>query len=135
MVLELAEGMLPVRVDLVQIEQVLLNLLRNALDALQEVPRDRRRILIRTSGSDDEVGVEIHDSGPGIDAATRQHLFDAFFTTKETGMGMGLPISKTIVEEHSGKIWSSSSAGEGASFFLRLPAAGSEETDFLETET
>jgi two-component system sensor kinase FixL len=126
--MELAERALPVRVDLVQIEQVLLNLVRNALDALQEVPRGERRVLIHTQALGGEVRVEIRDSGPGIDAATLQHLFDAFFTTKETGMGMGLPISKTIVEEHSGKIWSSSRSGEGASFFVHLPGAWSDET-------
>ncbi len=132
--LDLAERLLPVRVDLVQIEQVLLNLVRNALDALQEVPRGKRRILIHTRSLGREVRVEIRDSGPGIDATTLQQLFDAFFTTKETGMGMGLPISKTIVEEHSGKIWSSSRSGEGASFFVQLPSAWPDETVSEETQ-
>jgi len=118
---------LPVRVDLVQIEQVLLNLVRNALDALLEVPPEGRRLQIHTRMLGPEVQVEIRDNGPGMDATTQQHLFDAFFTTKESGMGMGLPISKTIVEEHGGKIWSSSRLGEGTSFFVHLPGVWQSE--------
>jgi two-component system sensor kinase FixL len=124
---DLFDGELTVRVDLVLIEQVLLNLVRNALDALQEVPVSRRRILLRSRRHGDQVVVEVRDSGPGIDADTMRHLFDAFFTTKQTGMGMGLPISKTIMDEHNGKIWSSSEPGQGSSFFMLLPGAEAEE--------
>ncbi len=126
--LELHESELLVRVDLVQIEQVLLNLLRNALDALQESPEGLRRVQIKTRPIADDVRIEIHDSGSGMDAATMRNLFDAFFTTKKTGMGMGLPISKTIIDEHGGKIWAVSAAGEGSRFFVSLPCAWSQET-------
>ena len=119
--LDLWKEPLPVRADLVQIEQVLLNLLRNALDVLLQMPAERRRIQIRICPLEGQVQVEVRDWGPGIDASTLQHLFEPFFTTKETGMGMGLPISKTIVEAHGGKIWGESRSGEGASFFLLLP--------------
>jgi two-component system sensor kinase FixL len=125
--IDLNEGELTVRVDLVLIEQVLLNLVRNALDALQEMPASRRQILLRSRRSGDQVVVEVRDSGPGIDPDTQQHLFDPFFTTKRTGMGMGLPISKTIMDEHNGKIWSSSEPGKGTSFFMLLPGAEAEE--------
>jgi len=125
--LDLFDQVMPVRVDLVQIEQVLLNLVRNALDALQEVPEGGRIIRINTRPVSENVWVEIRDSGPGIDSGTMRHLFDAFFTTKETGMGMGLPISKTIMDEHKGKIWSSSHSGAGASFFVLLPGAWTDQ--------
>lgn len=125
--LNLFEQVLLVRVDLVQIEQVLLNLVRNALDVLQDVPVGSRTIRINTRPVGENVWVEIRDSGPGIDSATMRHLFDAFFTTKKMGMGMGLPISKTIMNEHNGKIWSSSHSGAGASFFVLLPGAWTEE--------
>lgn len=125
---DLSEQALPVRVDLVQIEQVLLNLLRNALDALQTTPAEGCKIFIGSRRLGDQVRVEIRDSGPGMDALTMRHLFDPFFTTKETGMGMGLPISRTIMAEHNGRIWGSSRPGEGASFFVQLPGAGLNDT-------
>lgn len=120
---DLHDGALTVRVDLVQVEQVLLNLMRNSLDALLEVPVSRRNILVRTRPNADGVLVEIRDSGPGIHADTMRHLFEPFFTTKDSGMGMGLPISRTIMDEHNGKIWSSSEPEQGTSFFVLLPAA------------
>jgi len=121
---DLEPGGLQVRVDLVQIEQVLLNLVRNALDALRDVPEDERRLFVRTRPEGTEgVRVEIHDTGPGIDAETMEHLFDAFYTTKSTGMGMGLPISKTIIDDHSGRIWAESQSGRGTTFYVVLPTA------------
>jgi C4-dicarboxylate-specific signal transduction histidine kinase len=119
--LELHQQPLPVRVDLVQVEQVLLNLLRNALDALQDTPAGQRRIWLRTRPLAQDVEVEIEDTGPGIDALTAAHLFDPFFTTKDSGMGMGLPISKTIMEQHRGSIRLVSGDTAGARFQVRLP--------------
>jgi signal transduction histidine kinase len=121
--LELAPGEIPIDVDLVQIEQVLLNLVRNALDALQDVPADRRRLAIRTWLTDGAAALAVEDTGHGIPRERMQHLFDPFFTTKETGMGMGLPISQTIVENHGGEIWAHAPEGEGAVFYVRLPLA------------
>jgi C4-dicarboxylate-specific signal transduction histidine kinase len=121
--LDLAEGEIPVDVDLVQIEQVLLNLVRNALDALAEVASEGRRLTIRTRRLGDGAEVDVEDTGPGIPPGRMLHLFDPFFTTKETGMGMGLPISQTILENHAGRIWAESPTGGGAVFRVRLPLA------------
>lgn len=123
--LELAPVPVVARVDLVQIEQVLLNLVHNALDALEEAPPHARRLAIRTQIRGDEALVCIADSGPGVEPERLQHVFDPFFTTKETGMGMGLPISRTIVENHEGRIWAESEPGHGTAFWVALPLASS----------
>lgn len=122
--LELHPQPLLVFVDLVQVEQVLLNLVRNAMDALEENQQGKRRVRVQTRPAGDWVEVEVQDNGPGIDPDSAAHLFDAFFTTKDSGMGMGLAISKTIIEEHKGSIRLVSKPGEGARFLLRLPLAG-----------
>lgn len=121
--LDLASGPIRIDVDLVQIEQVLLNLVRNALDALEEVPAGSRVLTIHTciAGADAEVHVE--DNGPGIPPERMEHLFDPFFTTKPTGMGMGLPISQTILENHDGRIWAESTPGRGTTVHVTLPLA------------
>ena len=122
--LQLAAERLPVNVDLVQIEQVILNLLRNALDALDTLPENaERRVTIRTGRSAAaQVYVAVEDSGMGIRPQLMERLFDPFFTTKETGMGMGLTISQTIVADHDGKIRAESWPGRGAMFIVELPA-------------
>jgi C4-dicarboxylate-specific signal transduction histidine kinase len=120
--LQLSREDLPVRVDLVQIEQVMLNLIRNAMDALQEVPMKRRALAIETGAhGSDSVRVAVKDSGSGIAAADMRQLFDPFFTTKSSGMGMGLPISKTIIDDHGGTISARSLAGQGTEFTVILP--------------
>ncbi|MGB5733096.1 MAG: ATP-binding protein, partial [Thiohalocapsa sp.] len=121
--LELADGEIPVNVDLVQIEQVLLNLVRNALDALEERPAGERELVIATSAQDGRALISVSDNGQGIPPDRMLHLFDPFFTTKETGMGMGLPISQTILENHDGSIWAESEPGAGTTFHVRLPIA------------
>lgn len=120
--LELSDEILPVRVDLVQIEQVLLNLVRNAIDAMKVVTSLERKLLLKTRRIDTtQVEVVVQDNGPGIAEDAVEHLFDAFFSTKESGMGMGLPISKKIVEAHKGELAVETSLGEGAVFHLILP--------------
>ncbi len=123
--LQLAMEPLPVRVDLVQIEQVILNLLRNALEALADLPEGaERRVTIRTGfNAPSQVYVAIEDTGRGIRPALMERLFDPFFTTKESGMGMGLTISQTIVADHDGKIRAESWPGRGAMFIVELPAS------------
>lgn len=123
--LDLATVPLPVRVDVVQIEQVILNLLRNALDAVAEQPPDReRKVAIRTGVTPQGVVyVAVEDTGGGIEPAQMAHLFDPFYTTKDSGMGMGLSISQTIVADHNGKIRAESRPGEGAVFVVELPAS------------
>jgi len=133
-VTDLADGQIPVDVDLVQIEQVLLNLVRNALDALEERPAGKRMLVIATRVDDDQAVVSVRDNGPGIAPEPMAHLFDPFFTTKESGMGMGLPISQTIVENHFGTIAAGSELGIGTCFEVRLPVAKSDEAQ-ADTET
>jgi C4-dicarboxylate-specific signal transduction histidine kinase len=126
---------IPVNVDLVQIEQVLLNLVRNALDALEERPagstasssgdggKGGRALVISTWRVDGHATVSVQDNGPGIPPERMDQLFDPFFTTKESGMGMGLPISLTILEDHEGTIRADSEPGVGTTFYVELPVA------------
>jgi signal transduction histidine kinase len=109
--------------DRIQLQQVLVNLVVNAVQAMEESGVARRGILIRTSLSDPEtVCCTIEDSGPGVDQADLPHLFDTFFTTKDSGMGMGLAITQSIIEAHGGQIRAdnASSLG-GARFSFGLP--------------
>jgi len=123
--LDLEPDGIMVEVDLVQIEQVLLNLVQNALDALQEIPSSARHLTVRTRLIDEEAEVVVQDSGPGIESERMPSLFEPFFTTKASGMGMGLPISQTIIENHRGRIRAESVPRGGAVFFIRLPVAPS----------
>ncbi|MBK1702717.1 ATP-binding protein [Thiococcus pfennigii] len=125
--LEMAPGRILVNVDLVQIEQVLLNLVRNALDALADMPAAERRIAIRTRVTPDEAEVEIEDNGPGIEPTQMRRLFEPFYTTKDSGMGMGLPISRTILDDHDGRIWAESQPGAGTTFHVVLPVIATAE--------
>jgi PAS domain S-box-containing protein len=120
--LELCEGAIPVKVDLVLIEQVMLNLVRNAIDAMKQVGRDQRRLILKTGKiATNRVQVTVQDSGVGMQASTMKHLFDAFFSTKKSGMGMGLPISQKIMQDHKGLIEVESEYGKGTIFRLILP--------------
>ncbi len=119
---------LMLKVDFVQIEQVLLNLVRNALDAMHETPKDKRQLIITTkTAANDQYEVSVRDTGSGMNEETISHLFDAFFSTKKTGMGMGLPISKSIIGDHKGIITVKSTPGEGAEFVIALPADNNQE--------
>lgn len=111
-----------VAADRVQIQQVVLNLVMNGLEALQRA--GTRQLTLRTGRHDDDdsVRVDVRDSGPGIDPTIRAHLFDAFQTTKPDGLGMGLAISRSIVEAHGGALWAAPDPGPGATFSFTLPA-------------
>ncbi len=111
-----------VRVDSVQIEQVLINLLRNALDALSDLaPEDRKLVITSGMQADGMVYVSVQDNGSGITSKAMEHLFDPFFSTKDSGMGMGLAISQTIMSNHHGKIRADSWPGKGSIFTIELP--------------
>lgn len=133
--LDLAPVPVPISVDLVQIEQVLLNLIRNALDALSGTPSDDRRLTIRTRAAHDDAECVIEDNGPGIDPAQMGQLFEPFFTTKETGMGMGLAISQTIIADHQGRIWVESSPCEATRFHIALPIRSSRTETITDNAT
>ena len=119
---DLAPSLPPVVADRVQLQQVLLNLITNALDALSPVT-DRSRVLnIRTDAPQSgTVRVAVRDTGVGIEPEHCARLFDAFFTSKPNGLGMGLPISRSIVEAHGGKLWATPNEGPGVTFQFTLP--------------
>lgn len=120
--LQLAPQQPRVWADSIMIEQVICNLVRNAMEAMAETRTLRREIVIRTVQQDDVVEVEVIDTGPGIDGAVIDQVFDQFFTTKPEGVGMGLSISRSIVESHGGSIRAESRAGGGATFRFTLKA-------------
>ena len=123
MLLEPAPQAPLVQADAVQIQQVILNLVRNSIDAMVEVPEARREIVLRTLvDSEGDVEFMVADRGIGVDAATMAELFNPFFTTKPGGTGLGLSISRSIVRAHGGKLWCSANPGGGARFFFTLPA-------------
>ena len=126
--LESSEPLPVVRVDRVQIQQVMVNLLRNAYEALGSQSPGSRRVSIRISEENDFVIVAVADTGPGLHLDDELKLFDAFVSTKPDGMGMGLAISKTIVESHGGKLWTTSNAEGGATFFYSIPIERGAET-------
>ena len=111
-----------VLVDRVQIQQVLVNLFRNALEAMAHAPR-RELTASNTRVADDMIEVEVSDTGSGFHDHVKPNLFQTFFTTKETGMGVGLSISRSIIEAHGGRMWAESNAAGGATFRFSLPAA------------
>lgn len=121
--LQLAPEQPRVWADSIMVEQVICNLVRNAMEAMAETRTLRREIIIRTVPHDgDVVEVEVIDTGPGIDGAVIDQVFDQFFTTKPEGVGMGLSISRSIVESHGGSIRAESRAGGGATFRFTLKA-------------
>jgi two-component system sensor kinase FixL len=107
--------------DKVQIEQVLVNLIRNSFDAMQDTDAGNRVATLWTSLTDGEVRITVEDKGVGVPEDRASKLFDAFFTTKESGMGMGLAVSRSIVEAHGGRIWAIPNAEVGTSFTVALP--------------
>ncbi len=111
----------PIQVDRVQIQQILVNLLSNAIEAMQTSPPDMRRITIQTSVCDDAVEVAVSDRGVGLPPGSETKIFEPYVTTKPEGMGMGLSIVRTIVEAHGGRLWARSNPEGGATFYFTLP--------------
>jgi C4-dicarboxylate-specific signal transduction histidine kinase len=121
---ELADNLPAVNGDRVQLQQVILNLVVNGMESIATSRNGERELSIST-GKDESnnLVVAVRDSGHGLDAANLERVFDAFFTTKPEGMGMGLAISRTIIESHGGRLWATSNSPHGAVFQFTLPAA------------
>ncbi|WP_254020667.1 sensor histidine kinase [Mesorhizobium escarrei] len=120
--LKLTNRRLPVLGDRVQLQQLLINLLLNGIQAMATADNALREIIVATSVDDsDQVNVRVQDSGPGIDPDNARQLFNAFFTTKADGIGMGLSICRSIIEAHGGRVWVVPNPGRGAIFQFSLP--------------
>ena len=123
----LTEGALPVEGDRVQLQQVVLNLILNAVEAMGSVQERPRELSISTEQSQTSgVLVAVRDSGPGIDPEHLERVFEAFYTTKSSGVGMGLSICRSIVEAHGGRLWAEANEPRGAVFQFTLPSLENE---------
>ncbi len=109
--------------DRIQLQQVILNLARNASDAMSGIEERPRRLLIRTEQVDENVCLSVQDSGTGFDPGVAERLFASFYTTKPSGMGIGLSISRSIIEAHGGRLWATANNGPGATFAFSIPCA------------
>ena len=110
--------------DRVQLQQVVLNLLINAMDAMNGYPPEARRVALSVTSLATGVEVAVTDSGHGIPEENLKRVFDSFFTTKPNGLGMGLAISQSIIAAHGGRLAAENNANGGATFRMRLPASG-----------
>jgi C4-dicarboxylate-specific signal transduction histidine kinase len=119
----IASGELPILGDPIQLQQVVLNIVVNGIDAMGETPSENRVLEIRTSRVERFAELSVSDRGPGIPADKLKNVFEPFFTTKAEGMGIGLSISRTIVEAHDGLINAKNRDSGGASLLIRLPLA------------
>jgi len=118
-----ADGLLPVLGDRIQLQQVLMNLILNAAEAMGSVEEGPRELVISTEQNHAGALVAVRDSGPGIDPAHLDRVFDAFYTTKSSGTGMGLSICRSIIDAHGGKLWAEANEPRGAVFRFTLPGA------------
>jgi signal transduction histidine kinase len=128
--LELAQDLRTVTGDRIQLQQVILNLVRNASDAMAAVDDRPRQLLIRTEDEDgDRVRVSVRDAGVGVDPQNLSKMLDAFYTTKSDGMGIGLSVSRSIIERHHGRLWAEPNDGPGATFLFSIPSEPERVTD------
>ena len=122
--LDVVRTALRVSGDVILIQQVILNLIRNSVDALKSKTNKDGEIIITTAYENHFVTIKISDNGPGIDPQIQENMFEAYISTKKTGLGLGLPICKSIIEKHGGQIWYEAGPNEGAQFCIRLPVVG-----------
>ncbi|MGA6983650.1 MAG: ATP-binding protein, partial [Candidatus Sulfotelmatobacter sp.] len=122
---ELAPDLPPILGDRIQLQQVILNLMLNSIEAMTSVHNRSRKLLIRSQIQDErEVRIAVEDSGIGVKAEIMARLFEPFFTTRSQGIGMGLPISRSIIEAHGGRLWAESTVNQGSIFQFTLPGGG-----------
>jgi two-component system, LuxR family, sensor kinase FixL len=116
-----------VRGDRVQLQQVVLNLLLNAFDAMKDTHPGKREVIIRAqTNSTRVVEISVRDHGIGLTSDNLAKIFDPFYTTKRDGLGMGLSISRSIIEAHGGRLWAENNADRGATFYFTVPAINGE---------
>jgi C4-dicarboxylate-specific signal transduction histidine kinase len=120
--LQLMKGLPPVTGDRVQLQQVVLNLVMNGIEAMSTVTGHLRELTVKTENDKDgRIRVSVRDAGIGFEPETKERLFDAFYTTKRTGLGIGLSISRSIVASHGGRLWAVQNDGPGATFLFTIP--------------
>ncbi len=119
---QLAEGLPRIQGDRIQLQQVLLNLIINAIEAMRDVGEEERELLISSRNEPDGVSVEVRDSGPGFVPADIDRVFEAFYSTKPRGLGLGLSICRSIIEAHNGRLWARPNVPRGAIFRFTAPA-------------
>jgi signal transduction histidine kinase len=130
--MEFDHDLAPIVGDRVQLQQVILNLLRNASDAMSGIDDRPRQLVVATEREEgDSVRLSVRDAGVGLDPQAKDRLFEAFYTTKDTGMGIGLSISRSIIESHNGRLWAAANDGPGATFAFSIPAGADHATDAL----
>jgi PAS domain S-box-containing protein len=131
---QFADDLSPVAGDRVELQQVVLNLILNAIEAMSSVSERARDLTITTRNLDpDQIQVTVEDSGKGIDPQSMSRIFDSFYTTKASGMGMGLSICRSIIRTHDGQLWATSRNGQGATFLFTLPRYGDKAVSAAET--
>ncbi len=127
---ELEPNLPGVMADQTQLQQVILNLVQNGCEAIQDTPESRRAVTVRTKQRGDrELEISVSDNGRGISELLGERLFEPFFTTKAQGIGMGLAISRSIVESHGGRLWATPNRGKGTTFHFTLPIVGGHDGD------
>jgi signal transduction histidine kinase len=126
---ELADDLPPFTADRIQLQQVVLNLLLNAADSMSGVEDRSRQLVVRTErDGDHDVRLTVQDAGVGLDPHSLDKLFDAFYTTKAGGMGIGLSVSRSIIERHHGRLWAMPNDGPGATFAFSIPQLSEDVT-------
>jgi signal transduction histidine kinase len=126
---KMAKELPSVEADAVQIQQVLVNLLRNAVESLSENSDDHRHVLVRTEIVEGGVQVSVQDNGCGFDSEKSHRLFEPFYSTKAEGMGVGLAVCQSIVQAHQGRLWAEPNSDRGAKFYFTLPVCKEELHD------
>jgi signal transduction histidine kinase len=124
---EFSEDLPRVVADRVQLQQVLMNLMLNGIEAMQETKSGGQLTIRSTKGQGGQLLVSVSDTGMGLPSDQADEIFSAFFSTKAQGTGMGLSISRSIIESHGGRLWATSNSGPGATFNFTLPSAESQE--------
>ena len=120
--MQIASDLPPIVVEQIQIQEVLINLISNGIEAMESNARPPRLVIGATLVNESELLIEVIDNGPGL--KDTQSIFEAFLTTKENGMGIGLAVSRSIIEAHDGQLWAENNPDYGAKFSVKLPVAG-----------